>query len=382
MKHSHYFLIFALLLSLWPLSVGAAPTNALGTLPGELIVKLRPGATLDSGAYALGPQTATLNALLRSAGASAARSLGSNSDTYRLRLPSDTNLAALVSRLSANPAVVFAEPNHIRTMMRTPDDPVISQQWALRQIHAFEAWDITTGGEITIALLDTGVSASHPDLEGKVLPGYDFANNDSDADDDEGHGTYTAGVAAANSNNGAGIAGVCWGCKILPVKVLNRRGQGDDANIATGIRWAADQGARIISMSLGGPDDTQVLRDAVAYARQRNALLIAASGNGRADGNRPNYPAAYPEVLAVSATTPSDQVTGFSSTGDYVDISAPGVGVWSTLWDPDEGNTYGPANGTSAACPYVAGAAALVLSLRPDLSADQVRRDFSVASRL
>ncbi len=110
---------------------------------------------------------------------------------------------------------------------------MISQQWALRQIHAFEAWDITTGGEITIALLDTGVSASCPDLEGKVLPGYDFANNnDSDADDDEGHGTYTAGVAAANSNNGAGIAGVCWGCKILPVKVLNRFGPGDDANIA------------------------------------------------------------------------------------------------------------------------------------------------------
>jgi thermitase len=372
MKHLHHLLVFALLLSLWPLSISAASATPRGTLAGELVLKLRPGATLDVGARARGPYTAALNALLRSVGAGTAASLGSNSDTYRIRLRGDADLAALARRLSANPAVIFAEPNHVRSLFRTPDDPVIGQQWALRNIHAPEAWDITTGSEITIALLDTGVSRSHPDLKGKVLPGHDFVNDDDDASDDEGHGTYTAGVAAANSNNGVGIAGICWGCKILPVKVLNRRGQGDDASIAAGVRWAADQGARIISMSLGGPDDTQVLRDAVAYAHEHNVLLIAASGNGQADGNRPNYPAAYPGVLAVSATTPADQVTGFSSTGDYVDIAAPGVGVWSTLWDSEEGNTYGAANGTSAACPHVAGAAALVLSLRPDLSADQL----------
>ncbi|MFL5801086.1 MAG: S8 family serine peptidase [Roseiflexaceae bacterium] len=372
MKHLHRALVLALLLSLWPLSIGAASAAPRGALAGELVLKLRPGAMLDADARAHGPHAALLDALLRAAGAGAAASLGSNSDTYRVRLRASADLMMLARRLSANPAVVFAEPNHIRTLMRTPDDPVIGQQWALRNIHALEAWDITTGGDITIAVLDTGISRSHPDLKGKVLPGYDFANDDADPNDDEGHGTYTAGVAAANSNNGTGIAGVCWGCKILPVKVLNRRGQGDDASIAAGIRWAVDQGARIISMSLGGTDDTQVLRDAVAYAHERNALLIAASGNGQADGNRPNYPAAYPGVLAVSATTPSDQVTGFSSTGDYVGIAAPGVGVWSTLWDRDEGNTYGAANGTSAACPHVAGAAALVLSLRPDLSADQL----------
>ena len=114
-------------------------------------------------------------------------------------------------------------------------------------------------------------------------------------------------------------------------------------------RYAVDSGARIVSMSLGGPDDTQVMRDAVAYARDHNVLLIAASGNGHADGNKANFPAAYPGVLAVSATGPGDTVTGFSTTGDYVDIAAPGVGVWSTLWDRDAGNTYGAANGTSAA---------------------------------
>ena len=201
---------------------------------------------------------------------------------------------------------------------------------------------------------------------------YDFHNRDFDASDDEGHGTYTAGVAAAQGDNGEGVAGLCWNCRILPVKVLGSRGQGNDANIAAGIRWAADQGVRIISMSLGGDEDTQIMREAAAYARQHGALVIAASGNGQAQGNLPAYPAAYPDVMAVSATDGSDTVTGFSTTGDFVDISAPGVGVWSTIWLPGEGDTYAAANGTSAACPYVAGAAALVLSIRPDLNADQL----------
>jgi hypothetical protein len=125
-------------------------------------------------------------------------------------------------------------------------------------------------------------------------------------------------------------------------------------------------------MSLGGPDDTLVMRDAVAYAHDHDVLIIAASGNGQDDGNLPSYPAAYPNVLAVAATGGSDLVTGFSTTGDFVDIAAPGVGVWSTLWNRRDGDTYGAANGTSAACPHVAGAAALVLTLRPDLSAGQL----------
>jgi hypothetical protein len=224
----------------------------------------------------------------------------------------------------------------------TPNDPVFRQQWALRNIQAPQAWDITTGGPVTIAILDTGVSASHPDLRGKVLPGHDFVNNDDDASDDEGHGTYVAGVAAANSNNNVGIAGVCWGCNILPVKVLGPDGHGDDTVIAAGIHWAVDQGARILSMSFGGTDDTPPLREAVAYAHAHNALLIA-----------------------------GDTVTGFATTGDFVDLTAPGVGVWSTGLENGR-SSYVAGNGTSAACPHVAGVAGLVLSLRPDLSADQL----------
>ena len=372
MRHLRPTLLALLLLVFAPGGARAAPATAIRALPGELILKLQPAATLSAAARARGPHAAALNALLRQAGAGVAVSLGPGSQTYRVRVANDADLLALARQLTANPDVVYAEPNYLRSLMRLSNDAMLGQQWPLRNIQALDAWDITTGGDITIAILDTGVSASHPDLAGKVLPGYDFINDDDDASDDEGHGTYTAGVAAANSDNGVGVAGVCWGCRILPVKVLNHRGQGDDAHIAAGIRWAVDHGARIISMSLGGPDDTQVLRDAVAYAQERNVLIIAASGNGQNAGNLPNYPAAYPSVLAVAATGGSDLVTGFSTTGDFVDIAAPGVGVWSTLWNRRDGDTYGAANGTSAACPHVAGVAALVLTLRPDLSAGQL----------
>jgi subtilisin family serine protease len=365
-------LMLLLLLLIWPAAAGAAPILPRGALAGELVLKLRAGTALSADGRALGPHADLLNTLLRDAGAGLARELGAHSATYRVRVGAGTDIGKLVAALARHPDVVYAEPNHLRRAMRTPSDPVISQQWALRNIHAYEAWDITTGNNVTIALLDTGVSPSHPDLAGKLLQGYDFYNNDGDPSDDEGHGTYTAGVAAAESDNGVGIAGVCWGCNILPVKVLGSRGQGDDATIAQGIRWAVDQGVRIISMSLGGPEDTQVMRDAVQYAHDRNVLIIAASGNGQADGNQPNYPAAYPSVLAVSATNSNDGVTGFSTTGSFVDIAAPGVGLWSTIWNPRDGDTYGVENGTSASCPHVAGAAALALTLRPDLSADQL----------
>lgn len=372
MKYLRLVLAVVLLLLVGSAVIAAQPALPADARPGELIVRVHPSTTLFSNAFADGFQSEGLNAMLRRAGAVQARSLGTGSDTYLLKLSAGADLTSLAEQFSALPGVMYAEPNYIRTLMRTPDDSVLSQQWALNNIRAFEAWDITTGGEVTIALLDTGVSPSHPDLGDKLLPGYDFYNNDDNPEDDEGHGTYTAGVAAASTDNGEGIAGMCWNCRIMPIKVLGERGQGDDAMIAAGMRWAVDQGARVISMSLGGTKDTQVMRDAANYAHDRNVLVIAASGNGHNKGNKPNYPAAYPHVLAVTATGIDDRVTGFSTTGDFVDIAAPGSGVWSTLWTPDDGDTYGYASGTSAACPHVAGAAALLLTLHPELSADQI----------
>ncbi len=369
MKFIRPLLLGALALTLLPTASVSADD---GSVPGEVVLRVEAGTTIASNAEASGTYALGLNALFRQVGATSAESLGAGSNTYVLRTARNMPSAIAAHTLARHVAVAYAEPNATRQSYRSTNDPILRQQWALRNIQAFEAWDITTGGEIVVAVLDTGVSASHPDLGGKVLPGYDFHRNDSDASDENGHGTYTAGVIAANADNGTGIAGVCWGCKILPVRVLGASGNGDDARIAAGIRWAADQGVRIVNMSLGGPEDTQVMREAVQYARQRGTLLIAASGNGQAEGNVANYPAAYPEVLAVSATDGSDVTTGFTTTGRYVDIAAPGVGVWSTAWDPRQGDTYTGANGTSAAAPYVAGIAALVMTIRPDLNAEQV----------
>jgi subtilisin family serine protease len=270
-------LVLALAVMLLSLPWGttfSAPHSDSSARADEVIIKVKPGVAISDTARATGADAETLDAALREAGATWAYSLGPGSATYRIQLRTNANINDVTQQLASNFSVVYAEPNYIRSLMRSPNDSVIDQQWALRNIRAFEAWDVTTGGDITIAVLDTGVSPTHPDLRNKLLPGYDFFNNDADPSDDEGHGTHIAGVAAAESDNGVGVAGVCWGCKILPVKVLGRRGQGDDATIAAGIRWATDQGARIISMSLGGPEDTQALRDAVAYARERNVLIV------------------------------------------------------------------------------------------------------------
>jgi thermitase len=365
--------LLLLTILLLPASAPAAARETMaGARAGELVLGLAPGYALSLNARVAGPRADALDVVLRQSDARAALSLGAGSNAYRVRVASGIDIQRLARELAILPGVAYAEPNRTRRLLRASTDPVVRQQWALRNIEAPAAWDVTTGGAIMIAILDTGVSRSHPEFRGRVMEGYDFANRDGDASDDQGHGTYVAGVAAASGDNGFGIAGVCWACTILPVKVLDSQGQGDDATIAEGMRYAVDRGARIISMSLGGDEETQVLRDAAAYAHERGALVIAASGNGQADGNRASYPAAFPNVLAVSATDGADVVTGFATTGDFVDISAPGVGVWSTAWIDGRGDTYEASNGTSAACPYVAGAAALALSIRPDLSVDQL----------
>lgn len=363
---------YLLVLTVFVLAL-AAPSPApvaVSEVSNELVVRLAEGWSLTADARVRGPHTDPLDSLLQRSGVREARDIGGGA--YLLRSTRSFDTINLITRLNNAPGVVYAEPNRERQVLRVPNDEGVDRQWSLAVIQAFDAWSITTGSDIIIAILDTGVSPSHPDLRGRVLAGFDFVNNDDDPRDDDGHGTFTAGVAGAEGDNGIGVAGICWRCRILPVKVLNRRGRGSDAAIAAGIRFAADRGARIISMSFGGPDDSRVLREAVAYALERDVLLVAASGNGQAEGNLPNYPAAYPGVVAVSATGPDDAITNFSTTGDFVALAAPGAGVWSTLWRRTIGDTYGFADGTSAACPHVAGAAALVWTVRPELSARQV----------
>lgn len=354
-----------LLLTAVPTMLLATPATPTDYIAGEVLVKLQPGVHLSEQAHAVGLDahaTGRFNDLLRDLGAAAAESLGTGS--YRVVFDQAADPARLVDRIATDPLVVFAEPNGMRHSLRVPNDPAVPQQWALETIQAFDAWDLTTGSEIVVAVLDTGVSPAHPDLAGKVLPGYNAMQNNARSDDNNGHGTAVAGLIAASTDNDTGIAGMCWNCRILPVKVLSVRGGGDDASVARGVRWATDSGARIINMSLGGSRDSQTLHEAIQYAYSRGVLIVASSGNEREQGNPVNYPAAYPEVLAVGATGNTDVITGFSNTGDYVALAAPGVGLWTTVLN---GN-YGPPNGTSFSSPYVAGVAGLVWSLRPDLS--------------
>src|SRR5205823_15048136 len=200
----------------------------------------------------------------------------------------------------------------------------------------------------------TGVDAQQPDLVGRVLPGYDFVDDSSDTSDRLGHGTFVAGVAAADTNNGIGIAGVAWNASILPVKVLDRSGGGTDAQIAAGITWAADNGASVINLSLGGPESSEVLRNAIEYALSKNVVVVAAAGNEAS--TIPQYPAAYPGVVAVSATDWAGDLTYFSSFGPWVTLAAPGFEITGT----DRDGAYETDSGTSFAAPMVAAVAALV----------------------
>ncbi len=372
MAMTRYSLIVLVLLTLVVGAAPAHPTPDIPYRPGELLIKLSPNLAPSSNkqateqqpdSWAMLQRDPQLAMLLQQANVHYVELLAPGSDTYHVQVANTTNIPKLAQQVAALPSVVYAEPNAVRQMLRVPNDQHLSQQWALENIQAFGAWDITTGGNIVVAVVDTGVSTSHPDLEGKVLPGYNALLQNDASQDNNGHGTAIAGLIAARTDNNTGIAGVCWGCAILPVKVLNERGAGDDVDLARGIRWATEHGAHIINLSLGGAENSQVLRDAVEYAYQRGVLLIAASGNEQQLGNFTNYPAAYPQVVAVGATTNSDRLARFSNTGEHIDLVAPGVALWTTILDGD----FGPPNGTSFSSPFVSGVAALILTVRPDL---------------
>ncbi|MBI4080575.1 MAG: S8 family serine peptidase [Candidatus Levybacteria bacterium] len=264
-----------------------------------------------------------------------------------------------VRQFALDPNVEYAEPNFIVTKFAVSNDTSLSQQWGLFKINAANsaaasAWDVTTGGStIKIAILDTGIEESHPDLSGKVVGSFNFTDS-ATADDLDGHGTHVAGIAAAATNNGNGVAGTGYNTVLLNGKVLNDNGEGTYDWVANGIIWAADQGADVISMSLGGSSYSQTLENAVNDAWSKGAVVIAAAGN---NGNsKPSYPGYYQNVIAVAATDSNDSKASFSTYGSWVDVAAPGVNIYSTYKD----NSYKSINGTSMATPFAAGTAALI----------------------
>ena len=271
------------------------------------------------------------------------------------------SLADELARLAGSRDVLAVGRSQQRSLLEpmttTVNDPLVGSQWGWSRLGGPELLDLGNGEGVIVAVLDTGVDATHPDLDGRVLTGWDSMDPSGDGrHDPNGHGTHVAGIIAATVNNSLGISGVAAGVTVLPVRVLDASGQGDDDELAYGIIWAVDNGAHIINMSIGGAVPSTLLEGAIDYAIQRDVLVVVAAGNDGAFANEPSYPAAYQQVLAVAATDSSDRRAIFSNSGPYVDIAAPGSWIVST-WP---GGRYQSSSGTSMAAPFVAAAAALV----------------------
>ncbi|HET8701129.1 MAG TPA: S8 family serine peptidase [Nitrococcus sp.] len=329
-------------------------------------VRARPAAQWASGHILVEPRgglpAQVLEKILDRAGGRIARRL-QRLNVRVVRVPARAEqLAARI--LARNPHIKFAEVDALVPLDQTPDDPDYPNAWHLRKIQAPTAWDKSLGDGVTVAVLGTGVDPYHLDLVDNLVPGWNVVSNNSDTKDINGHGTEVAGVVAATSNNGIGVASVAWRARIMPIRVTNdSNGWAYLSDIANGITWAADHGARVANISYDANGSPTV--DAAAkYMKNHGGVVVVAAGNS---GTNPGY-GADPAIIAVSATTSSDTRPSWSSYGQYVDISAPGVGIWTTTWS----GSYGAPSGTSFATPIVAGVAALIESVNNALSPDQV----------
>jgi thermitase len=325
-------------------------------VPNELLVKFQPGtpAAVRAAVYqALG---ATVQQRLSMLGVDV------------VGLPPGITPQQAAAVCSHSTWVQYAEPDPVFAAASVPNDPSFAQQWGLTKIQAPQAWDVTQGSPgVPIAILDSGIDQSHPDLAPKIVANANFSTS-STVDDLYGHGTHLAGIAAAITNNGAGIAGVGYNCTLMNGKVAeDSNGATRATALAQGIMWAADSGAKVICMSLGSPTSSQTVADAVDYAWNAGVVLVASAGNS--NSTAANYPAAYPDCISVAATDPSDQrevaSTGGSTFGSWVDVAAPGLNIFSTV--PNRPNIsrqqgYGVLSGTSQSAAFVAGLAGLVWS--------------------
>ena len=243
--------------------------------------------------------------------------------------------------------------------------------WAQRRLDPKRAWELTRGEGVTVAVIDTGVDATVRQLDGQVLPGVDLLGGGKRADDDcFGHGTFVAGIIAAQPTRDVGFVGIAPGAKLLPIRQSSNTSDGTSSNMAKGIKVAVDAGAKVINISAASSETSAVLEEAVQYATARDVLIVAAAANEAERGNPRTYPATYPDVVAVGAIAEDGSRGQFSEFGDFLDLAAPGVQVMSVTRG---GDGHAVNDGTSYAAPFVAGVAALVRSYHPDLSASEVK---------
>jgi len=343
-----------------------SPWDSPQAIPGELVIGFN--STVQAAAFRApsGAEIAGGDRGLRRLNATVARVPPGQEQKY-------------ARQVADQPGVAYVEPNYIVTADLIPDDTLWSQQYGPSNIQAPAAWDVTTGSSnVIVAVLDSGIDSAHPEFVGRILPGYDFVENDATPQDGCGHGTHVSGIIAAEGDNAQGIAGVAWKSSIMPVRVLDNRCTGTTANIANALVWAVERGAKIINLSLGTITPSTLLENGTYYAYSQGAAIFAAAGNS--GSGFVLYPAAYPWVIAVGATDSSNTRASFSNTGAALDVMAPGVSILSTtpqgsffyhtaLGLPQD---YGSLSGTSMAAAHASGAAAL-LATQTDLdSADAI----------
>jgi len=373
---------------------------------GELLVKFRTGVIQASAVK-----------LHQKMGASVIKRFSMVANLEHVKLPASVSVKEAISLYMSDPNVEYAEPNYIKHAGRVVNDPLFNLQWALlntgqfaggmpgADIRAIEAWDISTGsGDVVIAIIDTGIDNSHPDLSANIwtnpvdgsangvdddgngrtddIHGWNFVSNNNNIMDDNGHGTHVSGIAGASGNNGRGVSGLMWQVKLMPLKILDSSGSGTVADEIAAIQYALNKRVRIINASFSGGDYSQAEFDAINAANMAGSLLIAAAGNGvdgvTGDNNdiTGSYPANYrlANIISVAATDQRDKRLLFSNYGlNSVHVGAPGAEILSTYPAQFARSGYQYESGTSMATPFVSGLSGLLFSHYPSFTASQIR---------
>lgn len=285
------------------------------------------------------------------------------SDLHIVNVPAHAE-ESIVARLADHPHLKLAELDRKVSPSMTPNDPYYGSEWHLPKISAQNAWNTTQGSGVTIAILDSGVNGAHPDLSAQMVPGWNFYDNNSNTSDVFGHGTLVAGTAAAMTNNGTGVSSIAGQSKIMPIRITDTSGYGYASTIAQGLVWASDNGVRVANVSFGGAVGILSVQNAAQYMKDKGGLVIAAAGNtGTELTTTPTT-----TMIPVSATDANDAIASWSSYGNFVAMSAPGVNIWTTRREGD----YKTASGTSLSSPLTAGVIALMMSANTKLSSLEI----------